>query len=118
MKREDGVLKNALLRRRIHKSWKITMIVALLGWFVFGFAGLINGAAGFLLVLLLLLVRPLAEVAFSRMFYCPHCDADVFLEVCLVESRGAGVEHGVKCAHCGRDATQHLKLMDNVVDID
>lgn len=112
------VLKNALLRRRVHKSWKVTMVVALLGWFVFGFGGLLGGTEGFLIVLVVFLIRPVAEVVFSRRFYCPHCGADVFLDVCLEESRGAGVEHGVKCSHCGKDATRRVRQIENVVDVD
>lgn len=117
-KQESEVLHYAFLRRRVHSSWKITLMVALGGSIVFWSAGLVNGWAALGLILAVFLVRPVAEIMFSRVFFCPRCGGDIFLDVCQVESRGAGVEQGVVCSFCGVEVTHYVSKEGNVVDID
>jgi len=111
------LVRMAKLRRRVHDSWKVTLVVALLGWLILGYAGLIHGAAGFFVVLGVLLFRPLMEVWFSNQFFCPHCGADVFLEVAGLESKGGKVEEaGLKCLECGGDVRDRGNVIFDIVE--
>ncbi|WP_156817201.1 hypothetical protein [Rubritalea marina] len=99
------LLALALYRRRVHKSWKITSISAFCGGLVLSSAGLLGGAGFLLVIVVLLLLRPAFEVYFSARAHCPHCGADVFMDLCQKESQD-GIESGLVCPYCGRDATK------------
>lgn len=98
-----NLVRLARLRRRVHASWKATLVVAVLGWMIFGWAGLVSGLGGFLVVFAVVLMRPVFEVWLSNQCFCGKCGADVFMEVCRAEAAG-GVEEGVRCPACGADA--------------
>lgn len=79
--------------------------------------GLVPTLAIFGVVFLVFLVRPVMEVYFSSQSLCPHCEADLFLEVCTAES-GEGVELGMRCTSCGEDATRITDSMGPVIDVE
>ena len=72
---------------------------------------------GFVLVMLvLLLIRPGFELYFSARALCPHCDADLFMDLCFVENR-EGIDSGFNCPYCGKDAKQVDLNKITVLDI-
>lgn len=101
----------------MHSSWKTTLLVAVVGCIVFLAAGLIPGWGAILVVLALLVFRPAMEVYFSNQCYCPHCEYDLFLEVCAAESAD-GVEQGLRCPQCGEDAATISAMRGPVIDVD
>lgn len=70
-----------------------------------------------LVVFLVFLVRPVMELYFSSQCLCPHCETDLFLELCAAES-GAGIEDGLRCPSCGEDASKISRSMGPVIDVD
>jgi hypothetical protein len=106
----------ALQRRRVHGSWKTTLICGIVGGCIFLATGLMPVGGVFLVVLLLVLVRPAMEIYYSRQCICPHCEADLFLEVCEIENAG-GIEQGLSCPQCGRDASKVDSTNGPVIDI-
>ncbi|MFC4991218.1 hypothetical protein [Rubritalea tangerina] len=117
MEKPSSLTRLALLRRRVHQSWKTTMLVAVVGGSTFLAAGLMPGVGVVFVLLLLLLLRPGMEVYFSREAVCPHCEADLFLEMCQVENAG-GIELGLRCPRCGRDASKVDERHGEIIDIE
>lgn len=117
VERPSTLTRYALLRRRVHKSWVTTLIVAVVGGGIFLAAGLmpVMGVLGVIVALALL--RPIMEVYFSSVVKCPHCEADLFLEMCAKETLD-GVEEGFVCKYCGKNATSIDSQNGPVVDID
>ena len=116
MEKPSSLTQCAQLRRRIHASWKTTLLVAILGGGVLGAAGLIAAWAVFVVVLAVVLVRPAMELYFSHRAICPHCEADLFLEMCAAESQD-GIEAGLRCPNCGLDASKIDRQHGPVIDI-
>lgn len=107
----------AQLRRRVHASWKTTLLVAVVGGGVLAAAGLAQAWAVFLVVLVVCLVRPAMELYFSHKAVCPHCESDLFLEMCEIEAVG-GIEGGLRCPRCGLDASKIDNTHGPVIDIE
>ena len=100
----------------MHGSWKTTLICGIVGGGTFLATGLMPAGGVILVVLLLVLVRPAMEIYYSRQCICPHCEADLFLEVCQIENAG-GIENGLVCPHCRRDAARVDSSNGPVIDI-
>ncbi len=80
-------------------------------------AGSLVSVGGVMAVLLVLaLVRPIMELYFSCKCLCPHCEADLFLEMCEVENAG-GIEQGLACPICRRDASKIDDRHGPVIDV-
>lgn len=116
MERPSSLTRYALLRRRVHSSWKTTLLVAIVGGCSFLAAGLVPGGGVVVIILLIALARPAMELYFSRQCVCPHCEADLFLEVCEIENAG-GIEDGLRCPRCGRDASKVDSTNGPVIDV-
>ena len=100
----------------MHKSWVTTLVVALVGGGIFLAADLMPAAGVVGAIMLLALVRPIFEVYLSSVVKCPHCEADLFLEMCAKESIRS-VEEGFTCKYCGKDATIVDSVNGPVIDI-
>ncbi|MGJ8671424.1 hypothetical protein [Rubritalea sp.] len=116
MEKPSSLTHCAQLRRRVHASWKTTLLVALVGGAVLGAGHLVAAWAVFLVVLIIAVVRPMMEVYFSHRAVCPHCEADLFLEMCEIETMG-GIEGGLRCPSCGLDASKIDDKHGPVIDI-
>jgi hypothetical protein len=101
----------------VHASWKTTLLVAVVGGGVLGAAKLAPVWAVFLIVLVTALVRPAMELYFSYRATCPHCESDLFLEMCEIESMG-GIEGGLRCPKCGLDASKIDSRHGPIIDIE
>ena len=112
----SSLTRYAQLRRRVHSSWKTTLLVALVGGSVFLAGGLVPVGGVMLVLFVLVLVRPAMELYFSRQCLCPHCEADLFLEMCQVENAG-GIEQGLICPVCRRDASKIDERNGPVIDV-
>ncbi|MFC5050172.1 hypothetical protein ACFPK9_06075 [Rubritalea spongiae] len=117
MEKPSSLTRCAQLRRRVHGSWKTTLLVAIAGGGVLAAAGLAAAWAVFVVMLCVALVRPVMEVYFSHRAVCPHCEADLFLEMCEIENMG-GIEGGLRCPSCGRDASKIDSQNGPVIDIE
>ena len=80
-------------------------------------AGLAPALAILGIVFLVFLVRPVLEIYFSSQSFCPHCEADLFLELCSAEN-GSGIEEGLRCPSCGEDASKVSQSMGPVIDVE
>lgn len=116
MERPSSLTRYALLRRRVHASWKTTLLVALVGGSTLLAADLVPGVGVLLIIVLIALARPAMEVYFSRQCICPHCEADLFLELCEIENAG-GIEGGLRCPQCNRDASKVDSTNGPVIDV-
>jgi hypothetical protein len=116
VEKPSSLTRYALQRRRVHGSWKTTLICGIVGGCIFLAGGLMPVGGVFLVVLLLVIVRPAMELYYSRQCVCPHCEADLFLEVCQIENVG-GIEQGLACPRCGRDASKVDSSNGPVIDI-
>lgn len=101
----------------MHASWKTTLLSCIVGGGVLVASGLVSVGGMLLVAIVVFLVRPAMELYFSGQIHCPHCEADVFLELCAAEN-GAGIEHGLRCPSCGEDASKISISMGPVIDID
>lgn len=117
MEKPSSLARYALLRRRVHASWKTTLLTAIVGGGVLIASGLAPAFGVLLVLVLVFLVRPAIELYFSSQSLCPHCEADVFLELCALEN-GEGIEKGMRCPSCGKDATKITETMGPVIDVD
>jgi hypothetical protein len=70
----------------------------------------------FIVILLVILLRPVMEIYYSRQCICPHCEADLFLEICQIEM-AEGIEQGLICRQCGHDASKISSTNGPVIDI-
>lgn len=113
---DSELLRIGLLRRRVHQSWKITTISALIGGVILSSAQLVSGLGFFLVMLVLLLIRPGFELYFSARAFCPHCDADLFMDLCSKENR-EGIDSEFHCPYCGKDAKQIDPHKVTVLDV-
>ncbi|MFT5883080.1 MAG: hypothetical protein ACI9FG_001590 [Crocinitomicaceae bacterium] len=116
MEKPSLLTRHALQRRRVHESWKTTLICGIVGGCIFLATGLMPVGGVFLVVVLLVIVRPAMELYYSRQCICPHCEADLFLEVCEIENKG-GIELGLPCPRCNRDASKVDSTNGPVIDI-
>ncbi len=113
---DSELFRIVLLRRRIHQSWKITTVSAFIGGIILSNAKLVSGFGFFLVMLVLFLMRPGFELYFSARALCPHCDADLFMDLCFAENR-EGIDSEFICPYCGRDATQVDPNKITVLDV-
>lgn len=117
MEKPSSLTRYALLRRRVHASWKTTLLASIVGGSVLMATGLASAFAILGIVFLVFLVRPVLEIYFSSQSLCPHCETDLFLELCTAEN-GPGIEEGLRCPSCGEDASKISKTMGPVIDVD
>lgn len=92
-------------------------MVALFGGALFVSADLVSGIDLAIVLFALFLLRPIAELYFSATSHCPHCQADVFMELCRKELAG-GVEEGLICAQCGKDCCVVSRQNGPLVEVD